>query len=600
MKKRIFYAFLIVLLAAVIRKADGLAEAEDASAARWMETAQDVISWKLSTYGETQKENRICDEQLLLAGSTAGDLYVFALSRLEISDRQEAYLEELQCYVQEQYKTQGGLSPVKATEWHRIALTVLACGGDAENFGVDSSGNPINLIADGTYYRGKTASLGAQGVNGWIWALLTLDAGDFSVPEDACSTREDMIEQILSYQLADGGFPLGTGVSEVDVTAMAIQALSPYYSSSEAYSFLSKSTKSEETRTVREAVDGALLWLSTQQLADGSFASYGTSNVNSTCQVLIALCSLGRVPQTEAAFTKNGCTITDAFLSFRQEDGGFAYEKDGKSNSMASDQALYTLAALWRMEQGKGRLYDLTDKQADAQKPSPEASPSPETSPSPVASPLIEEGSSSGDGLKGILRFFTGGVAILSAVLLLFYKGRGRKWLLFCFFASLLLFLLQCVKIQSVDEYYETNPQETSQTGETVTLIIRCDSIYAHYDELDESLKAGDYLPADGYILKETEIPLFAGDTAFTVLQRAAQQYRIPMEYQGAADNRFGSVYVQGIQYLYEFSCGPLSGWMFLVNGTVADVGYSLYEPKAGDEICWFYTCEMGKDIEGQ
>ena len=59
----------------------------------------------------------------------------------------------------------------------------------------------------------------------------------------------------------------------------------------------------------------------------------------------------------------------------------------------------------------------------------------------------------------------------------------------------------------------------------------------------------------------------------------------------------YGSVYVQGINHLYEFSCGELSGWMYMVNGEFPNYGCSKYELKDGDEIVWCYTCDLGRDV---
>ena len=70
------------------------------------------------------------------------------------------------------------------------------------------------------------------------------------------------------------------------------------------------------------------------------------------------------------------------------------------------------------------------------------------------------------------------------------------------------------------------------------------------------------------------------------------------MEYQGADQNSFGTVYIRGIHYLYEFSCGPLSGWMYLVNGKTTNLGCSNYPLKDGDYVEWVYTCDLGKHIE--
>ena len=100
-------------------------------------------------------------------------------------------------------------------------------------------------------------------------------------------------------------------------------------------------------------------------------------------------------------------------------------------------------------------------------------------------------------------------------------------------------------------------------------------------------------------ILPVTEYELIEGDTVFSVLKRAVREKKIQMEYQGADGNGYKTVYVQGIHHLYEFSCGPLSGWMYRVNGEFPNKGCSDYELKDGDVIEWVYTCDLGQDIGG-
>ena len=95
---------------------------------------------------------------------------------------------------------------------------MLAAGGDPTSFGV-CDGEKIDLVADGTYNRGKTTSLGRQGINGWIWGLIALDSKRYSVPADAYYTRDDIITEILSRQLPDGGFALSGAASDPDLTA---------------------------------------------------------------------------------------------------------------------------------------------------------------------------------------------------------------------------------------------------------------------------------------------------------------------------------------------------------------------------------------------
>ena len=143
---------------------------------------------------------------------------------------------------------------------------------------------------------------------------------------------------------------------------------------------------------------------------------------------------------------------------------------------------------------------------------------------------------------------------------------------------------------QSVEEYYLVHIDDITPESETVFISIDCTDVLRHMEKLDKALT--DEIPADGMILPRTEYVLRPGDTAFDLLKRTARHNAIQMEYQGADRNAFGSVYVQGIGYLYEFSCGAESGWVYLVNGEFPDKGCSDYELSDGDEVLWYYSCE--------
>ena len=166
---------------------------------------------------------------------------------------------------------------------------------------------------------------------------------------------------------------------------------------------------------------------------------------------------------------------------------------------------------------------------------------------------------------------------------------------------SVIIFLIAVVingtNIQSTDEYYLTHIDDITPDSKTVTISIRCDTILDNYDDLDPALRSEEFIPPDGVILPPTEYVLRPGDTVFDILDRAVRNNKIQMEYQGADQNSYGSVYIQGIHYLYEFSCGHLSGWMDRVDGEFPNYGCSKYELKHGQIIEWIYTCDLGKDI---
>ncbi len=173
-----------------------------------------------------------------------------------------------------------------------------------------------------------------------------------------------------------------------------------------------------------------------------------------------------------------------------------------------------------------------------------------------------------------------------------------KKDLLAVFFIILAVcVIVKGTNIQSVDEYYITHIDDISESSSTVSVSIRCDTILKNYDNLDSKLKSERFVPSDGVILPQTEYVLRTGDTAFDILDRAVRYNKIQMEYQGANQNSYKSVYVQGINYLYEFSCGPLSGWMYKVNGKYLGYGCSKYKLKDGDVIEWVYTCDLGYDV---
>lgn len=322
--------------------------------------AQGIINWKISDIGA---DTLLSDSYIALAGSTPGDWYPIALSRLGCKTDYSGYLAVLEQNVKERYALDGGLSAAKATEWHRITLAVLASGGNPRDI------DGIDLVADGTYNRGKTASLGRQGINGWIWGLIALDSKSWEVPKDAYYTRDDIILQILSAQLENGGFALTGEAADPDITAMALQALAPYYNSETVYT-LPGGTASEEAKktTVRKAAEAALECLSGLQSAQGDFFSWGTQNSESCSQVIIALCALGIDPLCDERFIKNGVTLWDGLMRYRREDGGFlhsfSYDSNNPtslpdaSNSMAGEQALLALCALIRQKKGMRSLYD--------------------------------------------------------------------------------------------------------------------------------------------------------------------------------------------------------------------------------------------------
>ena len=109
--------------------------------------------------------------------------------------------------------------------------------------------------------------------------------------------------------------------------------------------------------------------------------------------------------------------------------------------------------------------------------------------------------------------------------------------------------------------------------------------------ELGETMLS--ILPEDGKILEEYLVEYEDGATVFDVFSKVAKENKIHMEYTGNAK----VPYIEGIANLYEFDCGPLSGWMYQVNGWFPSFNMGQYKVERGDRIEVVYTCDLGEDV---
>lgn len=127
----------------------------------------------------------------------------------------------------------------------------------------------------------------------------------------------------------------------------------------------------------------------------------------------------------------------------------------------------------------------------------------------------------------------------------------------------------------------------------TCTISINCSNILNNLGLLDESKTS--CVPSDGWILTATEVEFEEGETVFDVLQKVTKENNIHLEYSYTA--LYGSAYIEGINNIYEFDCGELSGWEYSVNGSFPGYGCSKYVLSDGDVIRWSYTCDLGADV---
>ena len=269
-------------------------------------------------------------------GSTNGEWAVLALARGGAlpSDTKDAYLANLNTALA------AGNVLTKWTDYERVTLALSALGIDAAAYGE----TPADLTAPYAAYTAMDSRDAAnKSLNIDVFALLALNAKPYDGEQDKYITA------LCDAALASGGWNLDPAatVADVDMTAMAIEALAPYYATNS---------------TVKAKVDAALAWLKLKQDPySGGFKAYmGTEvSTSSTAQVVTALCALGIDPDG-AAWTVDEMTPLTALTLWYNEEGWFG-ETDTAKNQMPTEQAAYALVAWDRFTQNKTALYDMSD-----------------------------------------------------------------------------------------------------------------------------------------------------------------------------------------------------------------------------------------------
>ena len=273
-----------------------------------------------------------------IVGSIGGEWLTIGLAR---SGRTvpAGYYDNAVAYVKKNINAETNrLDKNKSTDNARLILALTAISKDVTDVG----GYDLLAGLDDMKYIKR------QGTNGPVWTLIALDSHDYTPAGSV--TRDQLVETILSLQKDSGAWYINSTnkTDDVDMTAMAIQSLAPYYKTNDA---------------VKTAVDKALTWLGTMQKADGSFAEMAgaASSSESTAQVLVALCAMGIDPTADVRFAKNSFHVLDGLLTFYTGTAFKHQASDATVDQMATEQSYYALAAYYRFANKQNSLYDMTD-----------------------------------------------------------------------------------------------------------------------------------------------------------------------------------------------------------------------------------------------
>lgn len=160
---------------------------------------------------------------------------------------------------------------------------------------------------------------------------------------------------------------------------------------------------------------------------------------------------------------------------------------------------------------------------------------------------------------------------------------------------------------ENTSSTYLTQNETTTTVQKTncCYVSIYCNTINDNLDMLNKAKK--EFVASDGIIIENAAVQIENEDSVFEIIKKACnentcknkckycKQSGIQIEY--TYTPTFNNYYIEGIHQLYEKDCGMQSGWMYSVNGQFPNVGVSEYKVKAGDQIVFAYTCDMGEDV---
>lgn len=283
-----------------------------------------------------------------VVASDRGEWAVLGLARagVELSDAYiQAYYGKVVAYVQKNMGADGVLVDPEShnptvTDNERIILALTAIGKDPANVG---GKNLLTALQDRNIMQVTDTS--KTDINGLVFGLLALNSGNYT--QDSYW----LVQAILTQRNKDGSWSSSADTKpdgDVDMTAMALQALAPYYN------------EGDDT-TVNAAVDKALQWLSAK------YKGKGYTSAESCAQVVVALSALQLNANSDSSFVKTvdgapTSVLGDLLRYYLGEGQGFKHAASGKTaDQKATEQALYAMAAYERYCRRTKALYDMTD-----------------------------------------------------------------------------------------------------------------------------------------------------------------------------------------------------------------------------------------------
>lgn len=547
-------------------------------------------------------------------GSTYGEWAVLAEARGNVSASvwYDKYLSNIAKSVA---SMNGKLDPTstqtKHTEYSRVILALTALGEDATKF-TGSNSTVYNLVEPLFEKNGSTYRVSEQGNNGTAFALIALDSGNYYDNATGTTARNAWIKSLCDAQINNGAWGIDTDFpgSNVDMTAMVVQALAPYCSTN---------------ANVKDAVDKAVEWLSAEYQETGD---YGSSE--SAAQVIVALSALNIDAKIDSRFQHNGISVLSNFLSYADPNSkGFLHDKQPNStvNQMASEQAAYTLVAYDRYVNGSKRLYDMSDvtkrENADAQAVIDminQIGYVDESSYNAIAEARNAYNKLSAADKAKVENYNTLTAAETSYKAILKQKQIDQYKALKAHYDDLLSDKTKKYgtaakkKLASILQQAQTD-MNAAESCERVTAIYEkaitdLDAVKPGDIEVtfrligaleatqDVDLTTDSYLPEYVTWVPTKTYALQENATVYDLFTEAMSD--AGLRYIGAESNYVSTIYAPsclGGYALSEFTNGKKSGWMYTVNGTHPNQGLKNWTLKDGDVVIWHYVNDYSHEV---
>lgn len=333
----------------------------------------------------------------------------------------------------------------------KYALTVYACG-----------------VTGSAYDALDKASLKeAMSTSALVFSLHLYSNG-----YDTGMTKTEHLDRLLDRALEGGGFPTVGQTPDIDMTAMAVQALAPY----------------RTEKRVSEAIEKALSYLSSQQTETGAFRYFNSENSENCSQVILALSSLGIDARYDERFIKNGVSVYDALMSYKLNDGGFEHVRGGGKNGAATAQAYCALVNNERL--APFYVINAPEKTAELKKTLP----------------------------FNMTALFVIGICaigvIVCVIMLILKRKRPVDYIIVAVITSALAIYIGVSGVASGKEYFEQSG-EVEATG-YITFSVDCS------------------LLSDRELIKPETVGITDGDTAYSVLVRVCRAHGLTVVNSGS------------------------------------------------------------------